>query len=97
MPQKPDIGWKIFAGIAGMASAYAVRKTIEFSWKKGTGKEPPMNPEDPNVRLTEALGWAVIMGVGLEVTRVLVSRAAVKQWETSTGALPAHLLKDLKD
>ncbi|GAB3681028.1 hypothetical protein GCM10027589_51140 [Actinocorallia lasiicapitis] len=97
MSHKPEIGWKVFAGVAGMAGGFAARKAIEFAWRKGTGKEPPVNPEDPGVRLADALGWAILMGVGMEVTRVLISRAAVRQWETSTGALPAHLIKDLQD
>ncbi|ROO89259.1 uncharacterized protein DUF4235 [Actinocorallia herbida] len=96
MAQKPDVGWKIFAGITGMAGGLAARKSLELIWRKGTGRKPPVNPESPDVGLAEALGWAVLIGVGMEVTRVLVTRLAVRQWEHTTGALPAHLAK-LKD
>ncbi|MEO5875850.1 MAG: DUF4235 domain-containing protein [Streptosporangiaceae bacterium] len=94
MAQKPDIGWKVFAGLAGMAGGFVARKSIAFAWRKGTGKEPPINPESPDVSLAEAIGWAVLMGVGMEVTRVVITRAAAKQWRSSTGSLPAHLLSD---
>jgi hypothetical protein len=94
MSQKPDVGWKVFAGLAGMAGGFVARKGIAFAWRKGTGKEPPINPENPDVSLAEALGWAVLMGVGMEVTRVVITRAAVRQWQSSTGSLPAHLLSD---
>ncbi len=94
MPQKPDIGWKIFVGIAGLAGGFAARKSLEFAWKKTTGKKPPVSPESPDVTLAEALGWSVLIGVGMEVTRVLISRAAVKRWEASTGSLPHHLIKE---
>ena len=48
-------------------------------WTKATGKEPPVSPEDPEVGIREALGWAVVTGVGLEAARLLATRAATKQ------------------
>ncbi|MCD0451971.1 DUF4235 domain-containing protein [Actinocorallia sp. API 0066] len=92
MAQKPDVGWKVFAGIAGMAGGFVARKSLELAWQKGTGRKPPVSPESPDVSLAEALGWAVLIGVGMEVSRVLVTRLAVKQWQATTGTLPAHLL-----
>ncbi|MBX6769755.1 MAG: DUF4235 domain-containing protein, partial [Actinomadura rubrobrunea] len=59
--------------------------------KKATGKEPPANPESPEVALSEAIGWAVIMGVGMEVARLLATRAAARQWVKGTGELPSPL------
>ena len=67
------------------------RKAITFAWKKATGKEPPTNPESPEVHLAEAIGWAVVMGVGMEVARLLATRAAAKRWAKGTGQLAAPL------
>ena len=94
MRQKPDVGWKVFVGVAGLAGGFLARKGLEYAWTKGTGKKPPVSPESPDVTLGEALGWSVLIGVGMEVTRVLISRAAVKRWESATGALPLHLVTD---
>jgi hypothetical protein len=94
MRQKPDVGWKIFVGVAGLVGGFLTRKSLEYAWTKSTGKRPPVSPESPEVTLREALGWSVLIGVSMEVTRVLISRAAVKRWEATTGSLPLHLLKE---
>ncbi|MBO2453915.1 DUF4235 domain-containing protein [Actinomadura barringtoniae] len=95
MADKGDFGWRIMAGAAAFAGGFIAKKAITVAWKKSTGKEPPTHPESPEVALTEAIGWAVIMGVGMELTRLLVTRAAAKQWAKGTGELPAQLKADV--
>ncbi|SEG12017.1 Protein of unknown function [Thermomonospora echinospora] len=89
MADKGDIGWRVLAGGAALASGFAARRAITYAWKKTTGKEPPTNPESPDVALGEALGWAVVMGVGMEVARLLATRAAARRYAKSNGRLPA--------
>ena len=58
--------------VAGMVAAFVAaaiaRKVITFGWKRITGKEPPTDPQDPDVAVlepgnsTEAL-W--LPGIGL--------------------------------
>ncbi|MCW2944632.1 MAG: hypothetical protein JWR24_1349 [Actinoallomurus sp.] len=91
MADKGDLGWRLLAGAAAFGAGFVARKTITIGWKQVTGKEPPTNPESPDVRLAEALGWAVVTGVGIEVARLLATRAAAKRWHESTGELPAAL------
>ncbi|MFC5181522.1 DUF4235 domain-containing protein [Actinomadura harenae] len=91
MADKGDIGWRVLAGAAAFAGGFAAKKAITMAWKKSTGKEPPANPESPEVALSEALTWAVVMGVGVEVARLLATRAAAKHWSKGTGELPAQL------
>lgn len=63
----------------GMASSFVAgslaRKAITLGWKRITGKEPPTDPEDPDVALMEALAWSLVVGVGVEVARLLITRA----------------------
>ncbi|WP_283137964.1 DUF4235 domain-containing protein [Rhizohabitans arisaemae] len=80
--EKPDVGWRLVGGVAAMVAGYAARKAIVFGWEKVTGKKPPANPDDPEIRLTEAIGFAVVMGVGMEVARILATRAANKRYRT---------------
>ncbi len=68
------VGW-----LAAAAAGFVARKLTIFAWTRITGKEPPANPQDPEVRLAEAIGFAVVMSVGMEVTRLLVTRAAAKR------------------
>lgn len=91
MAEKGDLGWRVMAGVAAFAGGFVARKAITMAWKKATGKEPPSNPESPEVALTEAIGWAVVTGVGIEVARLLATRAAARQWAKGTGKLPAQL------
>ncbi|MBA9004536.1 MULTISPECIES: DUF4235 domain-containing protein [Thermomonospora] len=91
MADKGDIGWRVLAGAAALGAGFVARRAITYAWKKGTGKEPPTNPESPDVALGEALGWAVVMGVGMEVARLLATRAAARQYAKANGRLPGHL------
>src|ERR671914_2615245 len=91
MAEKGDIGWRVMAAGAGFAGGFVARRVITLAWKKATGKEPPTNPESPDVQLAEAVGWAVVMGVGMEVARLLATRAAAKRWAKGPGQLPAPL------
>jgi Protein of unknown function (DUF4235) len=81
-------GWQIFdgvtnltadgitAGLAALAATFVARKVLTVLWTKATGKEPPVNPEDPQVALPEALSWSMLMGLVLGTARVLAVRAA---------------------
>ncbi|HEU5159317.1 MAG TPA: DUF4235 domain-containing protein [Streptosporangiaceae bacterium] len=91
MAEKGDMGWRVMAAGAALVSGFVARRVITFAWKKTTGKEPPTNPESPETHLAEAIGWAVVMGVGMEVARLLATRAAARRWAKGTGELPAPL------
>jgi hypothetical protein len=77
--KRADLGTRVISGVAAMVAAFIVRKAISAMWTKATGKEPPAHPEDPQVALGEALGWAVITGVGVESARLLATRAATRR------------------
>jgi NhaP-type Na+/H+ or K+/H+ antiporter len=77
--RKADIGTKAVSALAAMVAAFVARKVITFAWTKITGKEPPTHPEDPQVALAEALGWAALTGVTVEAARLLATRAAVRR------------------
>jgi hypothetical protein len=77
--RKADLGTKVISAVAAMAAAFVARKVITFAWTKITGREPPTHPEDPQVALTEALGWATLTGVTVEAARLLATRAAARR------------------
>ncbi|MFC3997765.1 DUF4235 domain-containing protein [Nocardiopsis sediminis] len=70
---------QIVGGAAALAAGFVARKVLTFAWTQATGKEPPTEPESLEVGLGEALGWAVVTGVGMEVARVLAVRAAYRR------------------
>lgn len=57
------------------------RKILAFAWKKATGKEPPIDTESPEVSMGEAIGYAVVMGVGMSVAQIVVNRTAKKRYD----------------
>jgi hypothetical protein len=82
-----DLSTRIIGGAAAMIAGYVVRKVITSLWTRATGKEPPAHPEDPQVALGEALGWAVLTGVGVQAARLLATRAAAKRAHHEPPAL----------
>jgi hypothetical protein len=69
---------KAAGAFAAFAGAYGARKVTMYVWKRITGKEPPTDPQDPEVGIGEALTWAVLLGVAMEAARLLAGRAATK-------------------
>jgi hypothetical protein len=91
--RKVDLGTKVVSAVAAMAAAFIARKVITFAWTKATGKEPPTHPEDPQVGLTEALGWAMLTGVSVEAARLLATRAAARRTYSGPDREPATAAK----
>ncbi|HEY1344901.1 MAG TPA: DUF4235 domain-containing protein [Streptosporangiaceae bacterium] len=69
---------KIVAVVAAFAAAFIARKALTFGWTKVTGKEPP-SEQDPDVGWAEALGWAVVIGVGIQAARMVATRTVTKR------------------
>ncbi|MFC4006835.1 DUF4235 domain-containing protein [Nonomuraea purpurea] len=78
---KPDVAWRVIGGLVGLATGWAARKVLGFVWVKATGKEAPVDPESPEVTMGEAIGYAVLMGVGMSVAQIVVNRTAKKRYD----------------
>jgi hypothetical protein len=79
-------------GLAATVGATMVaRKLMTTVWKLSTGKQPPSNPEHPDVSMGEAVAWAAASGVAVGLARMLASRKAADYYVRSTGHLPANL------
>jgi hypothetical protein len=91
--KRDSIGSRAVSGVAGAAAAFAARKVLVMLWKRATGKEPPDHPEDPQVALGEALGWALLVGAVVQTARVLATRM-VSGRAHSEPEEPAELLAD---
>lgn len=76
-----------FSVLAALVAATVARKGLHAFWKSATGKEPPSDPADPEVDLTEALLWAAVSGTLIAVVRMLATRRAAGYYAKSTGKL----------
>jgi Protein of unknown function (DUF4235) len=70
---------KVLGTAAALAAGFATRKAVTVGWRKVTGKEPPSDPQDPQVGIAEALSWAILLGVTMESARLLAQRAATRK------------------
>ena len=79
-----DRGTRFVYMMTATSTAFLARKLLVFAWTKATGKKPPMNPEDPQETLAEALGWSILVGITVSVVRVLAIRAVSRKAISST-------------
>jgi len=87
---KEDRSTRMMYMVTATATAFLARKALIFAWTKATGKKPPLNPEDPEETLAEALGWSVLVGITVAVVRVLAIRAVSRKAISSTDREPAN-------
>jgi len=85
--------WKFLGTGAAVGAAAVARKIVTSGWTAATGKEPPANPEDPEVSWPEAVGWAVASGALIGVARLLATRQAAAYYTRSAGRPPKKLQK----
>jgi hypothetical protein len=85
--------WKILGTGAAIGAGILAKKLATTAWKLGTGNEPPVNPEDPEVTWKEAVGWAVASGAVVGVARLIATRKAAAYYRKSTGHEPKGLNK----
>jgi hypothetical protein len=69
----------------GSAASRAVSALLTVGWKTVTGKEPPDHPEDPEVALSEALIWGVVLGAAVGAARLLATRLTTKRPSETDG------------
>lgn len=86
--------WAVFGAVSAIAGAKVAKKALDSGWKAATGKEPPKNPENPDVSVWEATTWAALSGTAVALARMLASRRAANYFVKSTGHLPGQLAPD---
>ncbi|HEU5034118.1 MAG TPA: DUF4235 domain-containing protein [Mycobacteriales bacterium] len=89
--QSGKTAYKLMALLASLLGAMAARKTMTFAWKAVSGKEPPANPEHPEVSWGEAVSWALASGAAVGLARLVAQKRVATTWHRSTGSLPPGL------
>jgi thiazole synthase ThiGH ThiG subunit len=86
--------WTAFSVMSALVAAALAKKALDTGWKAATGKNPPVNPADPDVAMGEAVAWAVVSGTFVALARMLAQRRAANYYTRSAGHLPPQLEKD---
>jgi hypothetical protein len=86
--------WAVLSLVSALGAATLAKKALNTGWKAATGKQPPENPADPDVRMAEAVAWAAVSGTFVALARMLAQRRAASYYAKSAGHLPPQLQKD---
>jgi anti-sigma-K factor RskA len=78
------VAWQVTSGIAAALAGLGARRVVQLAWRSD-GDAPD---EDPRSSWTQALGWAVAVGVAVGVARVIAVRGAARVFERATGETP---------
>ena len=62
----------------GMAAAAGAFKGLQLTWKRVTGKEPPLGPDDQQASLGHAIAWTLVMGAAITTARMIAIRYTSK-------------------
>jgi len=92
--QQGDKVWAVMALLSGIGAAKVTNKVLSTGWKASTGRKPPANPADPDVRLLEAVLWSAATGAAIALARMFAQRRAASYYVKSVGRLPKQLEKN---
>ncbi|CAN5136438.1 hypothetical protein BH09ACT10_BH09ACT10_01790 [soil metagenome] len=96
-PRKGDQGKKAWTTLdrgSNIAIGLVAARLAAVTWKATTGRKAPQSPRDQDVSMGEALTFAAITGVVVQLTRVFIGRKIVDYWVRSTGDLPPDLARE---
>lgn len=85
-----DKAFKMIGTAASLGAAVLARQATTHGWKAVMATDPPVNPEDPDTELWEAIAWAVASGAIIAVARMLATRKWTQYYARSTGRHPAN-------
>lgn len=85
------MAWKVMGLGSAILAGVAARKVLTTAWRKGTGEDPPANPESPDTTWGQAIAWALASGAAIGLARMLATRKAADYYRKSSGHLPPGL------
>jgi hypothetical protein len=94
MPDRKRVLWLVISGVCGLFAAAATRTAATAVWHATTNGEPPQDPGDRDTSWPAALIWAVALGVGAGVTRLVATRLASTAWELAADEPPPGVRSD---
>jgi hypothetical protein len=84
--------WRAASAGAAAVSVVVTQHVLAAAWRHFEGgSEPPKGPADPRVGMRAAVTWAVSMGVGIGVTRLIAVRLTERVWVAATHELPPEM------
>jgi len=82
------IGMKAISVVIGIPVGIVTKKLVERAWIAARPEDPPRKPSEPEVRWTDALGWAALSAAGVVVAELVTQRSAKATFKAITGNEP---------
>jgi hypothetical protein len=82
------VGVKAISIVIGIPIGIASKKAVERTWLAIRPQDPPRKPSEPDVRWTDALGWAALSAIGIVVAELITQSAAKAAFKALTGNEP---------
>jgi hypothetical protein len=82
------IGMKLISIAIGIPVGIASKKLVEHAWLAVRPADPPRKPSEPDVRWTDALGWAAMSAAGVVVAELITQSSAKATFKALTGSEP---------
>jgi hypothetical protein len=88
--------WQGISACAAALSVVAMQRGLEIGWRRVRHERPPKDPTDQSASWGAALTWAVALGVGVAVARLVAVRLAEDVWEVATHETPPETKADAR-
>jgi hypothetical protein len=88
---KKRLAWRAVSAGAAAISVVVTQRVVTTGWRLIRRSPPPEGPADRKVTWGAGLTWAVSMGVGIAVARLVALRLSAQVWEAATHEAPPEL------
>ena len=79
-------GGRLATTLAMAGGVFLLRKLLAMAWTKATGKTPPTDINDPELKLPELLVWSIATGIVIESARYAIAHATARKAVTDGTA-----------
>jgi len=79
-------GGRLATTLAMAGGVFLLRKLLAMAWTKATGKTPPTDINDPELKLPELLAWSIATGIVIESARYAIAHATARKAVTDGTA-----------
>ena len=83
--------------VIGIPVGIATKKAVERAWLAVRPDDPPRKPSEPEVRWTDALGWAALSAAGIVLAELITQTSAKAAFRAITGNEPPAQPVKVKD
>jgi len=74
--------------VIGIPVSIVTKKAVERAWLAARPEDPPRKPSEPEVRWTDALGWAALSAAGVVIAELVTQTSAKAAFRAITGNEP---------